>query len=337
MNKLLMSILLLSIMSCEQKKDSLNFTNNETSNVGPQKICALSENIKPISSISTFSFLSDSSILLSSNSDLFVYSNSGTQQFIWNRIGKASNEYVDAKQFFISENYIYVFDAAQLRIVVYDRDYQYIKNFNPTKNAISKFVVYNDRYICLFNAGGVSYATISIYDIDTGTTTDIGVNSEEDLLLLIRDGVGAMTIVGDRLLFLHPSTLTLYVYDFVENKLINTVMLNDPDFSVNQIEGTAAQMMSNDRNNVFKFIMDNSTVLDIESVDQSVYVLAEVGKKSSEKHIKIYQLTQELQPVKTTRHPYYPMMAPMLTNGKIHFVQYDKDNLENGLIMYKFN
>lgn len=280
--------------------------------------------------------MNDSLILLSSNSDLFLYSDSGTQRLAWNKTGKASNEYLDARQFYISENYIYVFNAAQLKIVVYDRDYRYVKNFSPIKNAISKFVVYNDRYICFLNAGGVNDAAISIYDIQTGATTDIGVNSQEDLLLLIRTGAGALTIVADQLLFLSPAALTLHVYNLTQNKLSNTITFDDPEFFVEKIPETATQMMNNNRPSAFQFILDNSVILDVESVDDFIYILADVGKNSTEKYIKVYQLTKELQLIRATQYTYYQMMAPMLHNGEIHFIQYDKNNIKNGLMMYKY-
>lgn len=306
-------------------------------------VCRLKENIDFIgNNISDFTLLNDTSFVVLSAGNVFLYNEKGDQLKIINKIGSGPAECLTPASVYISENNIYIWCSSLLKILVYDMSGEYITQYTGFNRAISKFIVFKDKYVCLFTVGDNGREILRVYDIlKNKIVGSFGEFGQEDILLSRAEHSGGVCVVGNNILYSYPSSLNIHQRDIVDIDDDQKVYhISDSEFKVTICENATQKINDGGIIEAIKYGFENSIVKDIHSYNDRIYVTSEIGKivmgdktlDISGRKIKIFELNYDFVPNVSKTYNYRPMMGFSFYKDSFYFLKIDSDSGDDRII-----
>lgn len=286
-NIVLLFFLLIVFSGCSEKTNN-NITSTRT--VVPAKPCdkvdfslALEENIDFIGKkVQDFFSLAESKSLLISTDQIFVYSDQGNQLYQIGKKGEGLGEYIRVDKAFVSDNYVYIWNSAQKKLLSYSFSGKHIKDYAPSFYNMANFVVYKDSLLCCLFDGTEDDKSLGIYDLNTmSTIASFRSRTEEDQLLFLADNAGGICLNGNKLYWSYPSKLALHTVN-LENleDSMNEWVYKDEDFVVSELKEKAYDIINSNKLKAMEFIHSNSRIIQVSAYNDFVFIMAETGKIS---------------------------------------------------------
>lgn len=312
--------MLILFLSCSENNKQINeitFENIQMKNNSVDMVCdSLKENINFLNNtINDFSILSDSLFVITNGKNVYIYDFNGKQIKSIGAYGKGPSEYISANQLFISNDYIYIWCSTLLKLILYDKNGNYVKEYKEFGFAIQKFVVLNEKYIYFYISGNSENdKNIKIYDIlQNKFINEFGTITEEDKLLFLNNNNGAIcTNNTDAVFYSAPSSMIISsIYENKDNS--SAYKIADPNFKNTKIEN-ASEMVNNNFVEAIKYLTGNSTVSGLHFHD-NIYLMIENGEiildettqtvDYSNRRIKIFTLDNSFNPINVSEYPYF--------------------------------
>jgi hypothetical protein len=348
-NKLIvvcLSLIVTLCVSCSRKSDPNTDVGKDTHNLKYQKICSLKENLFLIGNIESFDIIDNEHFVVATSkpSNVIIFDKNGQQVKKIGNEGKGPFEYQNPNIIQIHNDKIYVWDADQLKLIVYDNLGNSIEEYNDFKVAIDNFKIIKNL-ACFYFGGGFS-GMIGVYDLSKKQYVFKGGNtSEEHLLLNLNRGAGGMTLFNEGMVYMSADQLSLNYLDLNNFEERTLAALIDNEFKVENITN-AKEIINSNMTEAIKYITTNSYVTGLFMAYDNLVIKAEVGKftkdinhnnDNSERFNKYYFLNNRMKLVKIVKsqHDFHE-------NNKL-FGSYNNElycvifNSTNNLFNYEIN
>lgn len=266
-----------------------------------------------ISSILDIVHISDDSLLIITNTEdgVILYTDRGSVQKRISNLGRGPFEFVSPTISRVIDSKYFIWDSSQLKLSVFDKNGYGIREYSDFRWAINDFLVSGD-YIYINNRGNSSGKILEKYQL-SGSKRDplfeaIDKTQEHLFLSSIQPSV-RMTSIDDRILFISPSSLTLYALDTNSNE-IKSIYLEDDDFHVPHIRSVSS--LWSGAENPADYLRESSLVTNLFHVDGYIVIIARMGREifnhaynvysSEERYFKILVLDSNLNLKDTFRY-----------------------------------
>lgn len=323
----------LLFVCCSDKRSSTSIqfdpSTVQSKGVG-EVVCKLGENLTLLKNISDIVFISDTSFLITSQSNAILYNSKGEQIKVLTSFGRSKQECLGACEVYSTDKYIYVWDDMALAMLVFDKQGEFCEKYSDFNAAITKFSVLDDRYICFYKSGGHTDNVVAVYDMTTTCLVrEFDSNSPLDVVLSMRSNVGGLDVTpSNKLIYCKPSELKLNIVPVGQlsaDYQIKVVEIGDDQF--NTVDNSQAEL-NKVRGNVYEAIKvgnRNGCVLDVECIDGRIYILSECGTFDTESGVngrfnKVYVLSDDLQPVQVIELPYLQLFAHCFYNNSLYYI-----------------
>ena len=336
-----LSLLIIINLAYCSYSDNNNLSNLQFKNIltnGEYEfICKLNENIGFIDGkVNDFSMLTDTTFILSNNSRIYLYNINGEQIQTIGLQGRALGEYISANKLYISDNYIYVWCAMSLKLIVYDKNGDFIKEYNGFDSSITRFVVLNDKTVYFYGNGDQKH--IKIYDLTNKKyISQFGNYSDADRLLLFNSLTAGICINNNEVLYLEPSKLIVSsILDTIKKDIFNII---DPDFKVD-VDVDAEELMAPPYIKAIEYTQNNSTVTGIHSFNNKIYLVVETGTTKfdptnkimdfTKRKVNVFKIDSQYNPIEKIVYD-YPLDMAIIKYGfyknDIFILSIDNDNI----------
>lgn len=334
----LICAILIIVSSCKKKPNSIIEIGAETHNIVSQKIATLKDDLFLFGEIESFDFISKDFFVVSTSKPaaVILFDKHGNQIKKIGDKGKGPLEYQKPKIVRVHNNKIFIWDADQLKLIVYDNLGNPIREYNNFNVAIQDFKV-TTNYVCFYFGGGFS-GMVGVYDlIKEQYAYRGGEPTEEHLLLNISNGSGGITLFSKGLAYMSADQLSLMFLDFNNFKVTTIASLYDNEFKVKNIKNAKAVINSN-IGEAIKYIMNNSSISGLFNLNNNFVIKAEVGKfkkdknnsnDNSERFQKYYVLNNqhELEKIAKSHHDFDINNNLYSTfNNNIYHIKYNTKN-----------
>ena len=307
-NALCFFVIICGIVSClpsnEEAVKQIEFTDVVDNKQPYELVCKLGENMSYLDRyIYDFEILSDSTFIVVNGKSVYIYNNNGKQIKLIGDHGKGPGEYIFATSTYVSDNYIYVWCSSSMKLIVYNKDGTYIKNYKNAALGVH-FVIENDSLAYAYGAGGRDLKLIKVLDLKTGNIiSKFGQYSNADQALFCINSPGAVCMENNEILYSAPSELLIYSIKNDKQKAIFEII--NSDFNVDLDVNLHDPEHSN-----WGFAKKNSVVTGVHSYNNNIYIVAETGKmaygkegkvlSSDTRKLSIFQVDSQYNPIKRT-------------------------------------
>lgn len=325
-------IIFYCLCSCNEKKDvykNILIDNKETiieANFS-SLIFKLNENKILLGEILSFDFINNKNIIVSTKNpgNLIIYDDKKNQVKEINRVGRGPYEYINPAIVKAYEKKIYIWCSSLLKLIVYNIDGTPHKEYQNFKGAITDFSIYNNK-IFFYMAGGNRESIIQIYDLEKKEIYKrIGQPSNEDLILNTLSCSGANTLFKNRFIYASSSKLDLNIVNTFSYS-VDKIKIIDPEFIIDKIDKDPILLMNTDRKKAYDYILENSVVIGMYSLNNVLILMSENGYVSqvnnamdnSNRFVKVYIFDTKfkLQKVFKFNHNYENNRCLYLDNGE---------------------
>lgn len=270
-NILLLITCFLIIFSCKKE----NYLNSKLS-LDYHLVTTFNENTDLIGGIHTLSFINEDTLVVSTvnPANIYIYSSNGNQIKKIGKLGNGPGEFMSPNIIKVFDNQIYVWDSDNLKLIIYNKNGDYVSQYGNFAKAIKDFVIY-DNFICFYYAGGHSNI-IGIYDLPNQKFIHQGIKaSQEHILLNVNNCAGGLIIDENFLVYFSADELTLNSLNLNDFESINKTIL-DNEFKVASIQ-SANDIINNSPNKMIEYLMENSFVRDVYQTDKEYIIHYEIG------------------------------------------------------------
>ena len=265
-------------------------------------VCTLQENLTTLMPVSDVTFLDDTTFYVLSGDEIVKYGISGTQLQVIRHKGQGPGEYISAESIESKNPMLYVWDSGTLKLMRYDRDGNFISEITGFSTAIEDFKIYNKDLVIFYNSGGAN-DLMDVYDIDNHRfLAHIGKLSQEDKVLQLLSVESRLTVKGDYIYYVYPSSSTIYRFAMGEYEEEMYRQIPDPEFTVARVEDATA-LINKNRNETLKYLGENSLTTTLIPLEDRFLVGTNVGQfeltmnqakpEMNQRFAKWYHVTQE--------------------------------------------
>jgi hypothetical protein len=322
-------------VSCSKKSDTSIKVGKGNASLEYEKISSLNEDLFLFGNIESFNFIDDEHFVVTTSkpSDVIIFNKNGQQVKKIGNIGRGPFEYQKPKITRVYNNKIFVWDDDFLKLIVYDKDGNSIKEYGGFKVAIEDFIV-TKNYVCFYFGGGFS-GMVGIYDlIKEQYVYRGGEPSEEHLLLSLNRGPGGMSIFREGLIYISADELSFKFLDFSNFKEKTILTLDDNEFKVENVNN-ATKIINSNRSEAVKYIMKNSYTTGLFKMGNKLVIKSEVGEfkqdknnmnDNSDRFIKYYILNDKLELIQTVKSAHdFGQNNKLFTSykGEIYCIKYN--------------
>ena len=234
------------------------------------EICTLSQEEEPLGAINSIDYVSDSTFVLCTESQIYLYDFSGSLIRKIGRMGHARSEYISPRIARYGSDRIVVWDGMQAKFLCYGMDGEYLGE-TTFDTGVSDFLVDGDCLL-VYTANKKSDRCIVKLDLASGETETqefMPVGSGHHVLA--RWVSRAPMALENGVLWCMPKNkLDIYRSDRSE-----VIHLNSDSFKAADIDDPQAVIA--DREKMEEYLHDNSFVLAVHPMDRVVHVLAAEG------------------------------------------------------------
>lgn len=242
---------------------------------------------------------------------VILYDEQGINQTPIGGQGRGPFELLNSTLGKLSNDKIQIWDSRQLKLSVFDWLGIGIDEYSDFRWAINDFAIL-DEDIYVLNSGKKSAKIFEKYNLN-GDKSDplfeaIDKTNEHQVFESIKPAVG-MSVKNDKIYFMSPSSLTLYIYD-PSSEEVESVVLQDSDFVVSEVKNPEAIWRS--PSDLQELLRESSRVTGLFHVNDYTVITANLGKDimnsdiqqytSENRFNKVYLLNEDLEHVETFRY-----------------------------------
>ncbi|MEX0646453.1 MAG: hypothetical protein WEA56_08180 [Balneolaceae bacterium] len=197
--------------------------------------------------------------------------------------GRGPFEYVNPSYVRTKHSEIYVWDAMQLKFIVFDEKGNEIRESKTLTRALIKFDVINEDSLALYMSGGFEGPSVGIYSFSEETVFEENLTGEQtksDRLLTILRGSGGILSEYPYIFYVLPGSLNIHVYNMITNeeKVIEIV---SPNFQVDEFDDDVNQFVNTNRNGLEEYLLNNSSTMGIYRYQDFLIIKTINGKAGS--------------------------------------------------------
>lgn len=199
--------------------------------------------------------------------------------------GRGPFEYSDPALVRVKNSRTYVWDASQLKFVVYDRDGKGIAESVTLKRSLSDFDVINNDSLALLMSGGFEGPSVGIYSFSQGKIIEeslTGVKTKTDRLMDILKGTGAILADYPYVFYVLPSSPDIHRFNVITDEEEKSE-IQSPYFDTDIFEGDVHEFVNNRRDDLIVYLMSNSSSMGLFK-HYEYYILQTVNGVSSIDH-----------------------------------------------------
>lgn len=300
-------------ISCATKSEPDINVGKETHDLSYEKICTLKENISLFGNIESFDFIDSNHIVVATSkpSSVIIFNINGQQVKEIGDSGRGAFEYQKPKIVKVHNNKIFIWDAGQLKLLVFDKEGNSIAEHTGFKQAVNDIAL-SKNLVCLYFGGGYS-GLLGVYDLTAKKFIfKGGQTTEEHHLLNLNTGAGGMTLFKEGLIYMTADQLALSIIDLNNFQEKDLISLYDFEFTVENVKN-AQNLINSNINKAIEYLYKNSYITGLYIVEDKIMIKAEVGEfkktendfnDNSNRFNKYYFLNDRLELVKIVKSPH---------------------------------
>lgn len=346
---LIITITIFFVLSCKNEKTVTDYTFSDSFYVDSLIYsCLLEENIDLIGkTISDFQLLTDSTFLLVSRKNVYIYSKNGVQLGLVGKAGDGPHQYLSPDKIYVSEKYVYIWCRAQRKVFVYTKTGKYISEYSTESQSILTFSIYKDQFLCCLLEGTEEDKIIDIYDLQNlKSVKSIYSEDQQDRLLSLAQFSGGLVLSNDMLYWSVPSKLTLHALNLKKQDGKELIYgFQDRDFVVEKLTTDISALINDRKSEVLDFFRLNSRIIQIDYFENEFYIIAETGIIDrridgtfdySNRKIKIYVLDENCKPINSYKlnYPLYCGLIKVI-RGELYVLKADFSDNDFCVILEK--
>ena len=354
-------ILFLLIASGCQKtvqfEKEIIFEQNKVNTKSPELVCQISEENALIGYIANFTILNDTTFVVVTGTDAYLYHISGTFLKKFGNRGQAKGEMISPTLVYATSDFVYIWCASLLKFLIFDFEANFIKEISGFNRALKKFVVNpSNEILYLYTSGYVIHSEnktidiIYIYNITEESSRKFAERGPEDQILYsYRNSSGFYVetdIDIDRLIFLHPGNLIVHDYNLFTDTIVR-YKIDDDEFHTTRIKSGSTDIIE-DMPKLANYIANNSIVRDIYKDNGQFVIISEIGqfdlderyqpmKDSKKRKLKLYFLDSFFNPNFTILYDYVESSNYVIHSGYMYFITIDLNNDDQLIFLNRFN
>lgn len=303
---------------------------NETNTEPADSVCRLKENIGLLGHLADFAIVSDSSFVVLTDNNAYLYNAEGEQLRTLGLQGRGKGEYIRPSLVFVTPGHIYLWCSMFLKMLVFDRNGAFVSEYTGFEKAVKKFAVKDDRYVYLYGVGeedgGGFKEVVQVYDMNERKITDkfSGRGGANEVMFAYANSAG-LCVDGGRMLYAHPAELKIYERRPEAEEAVYSV--NDPAFGVKSVSDHR-EVTSAGSQEWMKFLFRSSVVKGVYADRGKIYLCAEIGEFEFDDHLhgmdaggrktKIYVFENDMTPVKTVTYDRLPLSVVKIYEGFVY-------------------
>lgn len=304
-----------SCLSCSTKKvEKSEFMSvSERDSLASSLLCALGEDIDFLSGdVRSFDAVNDNLFCVATEKSAFLYNKTGKQLAKLSDAGNGPGEWTYIKSIFASSRYIYLHCEQQAKLIVFNFDGEFVKEYKNLDREIVRFATLDDEVFYFTKGVGApedvmqSMPFIEEYNLETNTLVrEIDQNTPAGLML---QGLPACGLaVAEGAVYYTPVN-EVKIREYKDNKIDTIACVYDTDFVRIDFEDSKH---NEDFHSSLEYVSECSVVRDIHVYGGKLYILVDVGD------LDLNQKTG-----KSTRHTM--MYTYNINEGELSKVNYKK-------------
>lgn len=199
--------------------------------------------------------------------------------------GRGPFEYSDPALVRVNNSRTFVWDASQLKFLVYDRESNGIAESTTLDRSLRDFDVINNDSLALLMSDGFEGPSVGIYSFSQGKIIEkslTGVKTKTDRLLDILQGTGAILADYPYVLYVLPGSPDIHRFNVITGEE-EISEIQSPFFKVDQFDGDVHEFVNNRRDDLIVYLLSNSSSMGLFKHD-GYYILQTVNGVSSVDH-----------------------------------------------------
>lgn len=199
--------------------------------------------------------------------------------------GRGPFEYSDPALVRVNNSRTFVWDASQLKFLVYDRNGNGIAESATLDRSLSDFDVINNDSLALLMSGGFEGPSVGIYSFSQGRIIEeslTGVKTKTDRLLDILNGTGAILADYPYVLYVLPSSPDIHRINVITGEEERSE-IQTPYFNTDNFDGDVHEFVNNRRDDLIVYLLSNSSSMGLFKHNE-YYILQTVNGVSSVDH-----------------------------------------------------
>jgi hypothetical protein len=242
-----------------------------------------------LSSILDIEYVNDDSLLIITNTEdaVILFTAHGSVQKRISKFGRGPFEFVSPTLSRVINNSFFIWDSSQLKLSVFDKNGNGLREYSGFRWAINDFLVSGD-YIYVINRGNSTGKILEKYPLAGLKRYPLfeAIDKTEEHLFLssIQPSVG-MAQNDEQILFISPSSLTLYALDTSSNE-VESINLEDDDFHIPSIR--SASRIWSGAEDPSAYLRESSIVTNLIQADGYTIIIAKMGQETFSRTFSIY-------------------------------------------------
>ena len=266
------------IISCSTKGDSVKLSDPDT-----EFLCRLDQADIPIDKLYSMAITGDRRVIVSTLKEVLAYSFDGKYIGRIGNHGRAAGEYSMPMVVRTDEKHIYVWDAMNLKFIVYNIDGTF-KSEYPYPSALRDFIPYGDK-LAIYTAGNRQDNIIDIYSLEGKSVVDSFTPASPSQRAFRLISGYPMSISGDELFYMPSCELKLYKHNLKDEggEELAGDFISD-SFFVPQIED--AKALSSNKKERSSFHDKTSSVRMVIPYNQRILIMTLEGSFYSQDDVQ---------------------------------------------------
>ena len=325
-------------ISCRHRQENVKMQE-----FSAEELCVLEQVDRPIGEIYSMSVINDTTLLLTTESEVMRYSVSGKYMGYIGHKGRAYGEYGMPMKVRADGNSIYVWDAMGLKFLKYDSDANFIDEYQY-QSALKEFIPCGDKII-IYTAGVREGNLVDIYDINNKTVVKSLTESSPAQRVYNSVSVYPMSIDSVELYYMPCCELKLYKYDLRNGEREACLFdVKSDSFNVPEIDDEEA--LFSERSKLGEFYDETSSVMAIVPMISGIKVMTCEGvfyrkngqRESDKKYYSVYDLDANGMVNARKVIPYDTFESKSAMNfydGELYFLKKETAGNEESHILFR--
>jgi hypothetical protein len=330
----------------------LSFDRNLTETRDPEEVCILSEDSVLLNVIQDIVFITDTEFIVADGVGAYLYDTSGVFKKQFGHQGRAAGEMLSPARVYATSDLVYVWCSSLMKIVTFDHDGHFQKEFTDFDRAVKAFVVDpKGEMLHLYTSGQFDKSGNNVIDVINSyrfanrSSQKHGERGKEDEISSAWNDSGGISAEEGRLTYIHPGNLIIYDKDLNSSK-VERYKIEDKAFRRENVSEDLVMFM-NDRQKAFDFLTSNSVARRLYKDDNRFVLVAEIGEMdfNTQQHdienqenrkIKLYVFDSSFNPDRTILYDFINSPHIVVNSGAMYFLSLDVENENQTITLNRY-
>ncbi len=303
--------------------------------VGCERVCVLGEDKNALGAVGDFAFINDTTLLVQSDENIFLYSIDGEQLGVVGRRGQARGEYIYASRLRIYGDKLYLLCSYTQKIVIYDLHGNFIEEYVGVNLHPRDFVVVGELIYFYYGGSGTDKSYILVYDTSTHRviTTHEPYKDVDKMLTFYGASNGLAGLYEDGMIYVKPSTLETYKVSGERGEKHELLFdISSPNYIVDDSIDFSTVMQNAEI--ILDFIHANGNIMMVELFENTLYIVTSDSVDRFRSGAYLYNnslltidmesMVGEYRPIETTMGN--NVLGYRFYNGDIYSLRTSNDN-----------